>query len=42
MLQKLSIAFAQGKAGNTSENFWIKIKKIISAWYQEKKIAKKV
>ena len=42
MLQRLSIALAQVKAGNTSENLLNEIKKIIYSLYETKEIAKKV
>ena len=42
ILQRLSIALAQVKAGNTSENFLNEIKKYIYSLYETKKIAKKV
>ena len=41
MLQKLLIALAQGKAGNTSENFLNEIRKIVNSLYREKEITKK-
>ena len=37
MLKRLPIAFAQVKAGNTSENLLNKIRKIIYSLYQAKK-----
>ena len=42
MLQRLPIALAQVKAGNTSENFSNEIRQIIYSWYQAKEITKKV
>ena len=42
ILQRLSIALAQVKAGNTSENFLNEIKKYIYSLYETKEIAKKV
>ena len=42
MLQRLSIALAQVKAANTSENVLNKIRKIISFLYREKEVTKKV
>ena len=42
MLQRLQIAFAQVKAGNTSENLLIKIRKIIYFFHREKEVSKKV
>ena len=42
MLQRLSIAFPQIKAGNTSENLLNKIRQIIYFWYGAKEITKKV
>ena len=42
MLQRLPIALAQVKAGNTSENMLHKIRKIIYSLYWAKEIAKKV
>ena len=42
MLQRLSIAFAQIKAGNTSENLLNEIKQIIYSLYWAKEITKKV
>ena len=42
MLQRLPIALAQVKAGNTSENLLIEIKQIIYILYQAKEITKKV
>ena len=41
MLQRLPIALAQVKAGNTSENLLNEIRQIIFSLYQEKEIAKK-
>ena len=40
MLQRLPIALAQVKAGNTSENLLNEIKQIIYYLYQEKEVAK--
>ena len=42
MLQRIHIALAQVKAGNTSENLLNEIRQIIYSRYREKKIAKKV
>ena len=42
MLQRLSIALAQVKAANTSENVLNKIRKIIYFLYREKEVTKKV
>ena len=42
MFQRLLIALAQVKAGNTSENLLNEIRQIIYSRYREKKIAKKV
>ena len=42
MLQRLQIAFAQVKAGNTSENLLSKIRKIIYFFHREKEVSKKV
>ena len=42
MLQRLSIALAQVKAGSTSENLLNEIKQIIYSLYQEKEVTKKV
>ena len=42
MLQKLSIALAQLKSGNTSENLLDKIRQLIYFLYQAKEISKKV
>ena len=41
MLQRLPIAFAQIKAGNTSENFLNEIRQIIYYLYQAKLLVKK-
>ena len=41
MLQRLLLAFAQVKAGNTSENLLNEIRQIIYSLYQAKEIAKK-
>ena len=42
MLQRLSIAPTQLKAGNTSENLLNEIRQIIYSLYQAKEITKKV
>ena len=42
MLQRLPIALAQVKAGNTSENLLNEIRQIIYSLYREKQITKKV
>ena len=42
MLQRLSIALAQVKACNTSENLLNEIRQIIYSFYREKKVTKKV
>ena len=42
MLQRLPIALAQVKAGNTSANLLNEIRKIIYSFYREKEIAKDV
>ena len=42
MLQRLTIALAQVKAGNKSENLLNEIKQIVYSLYQSKKITKKV
>ena len=42
MPQKLPIALAQVKAGNTSENLLNKIRQIMYSLYLEKQITKKV
>ena len=42
MLQRLPIAFAQVKAGNTSKNLLNEIRQIIYSLYQAKEITKKV
>ena len=42
MLQRLSIALAQVKAGNTSENVLSKIHQIINSLHWAKEITKKV
>ena len=42
MFQRLSIALAQVKAANTSENVLNKIRKIIYFLYREKEVTKKV
>ena len=41
MLQRLSIALAQVKAGNTSENFLNEIRRIIYFLHRAKEITKK-
>ena len=42
MLQRLPIALAQVKAGNTSENLLNEIRRTIYSLYQAKEITKKV
>ena len=42
MLQRLPIALAQVKAGNTSEGLLNKIRQIVYSLYQSKQITKKV
>ena len=42
MLQRLPIALAQVKPGNTSENLLNKIRQLIQYLYQAKEITKKV
>ena len=42
MLQRLPIALAQVKAGNTSENLLNEIRQIIYSLYRAKEMAKKV
>ena len=42
MLQRLSIALAQVKAGSNSENLLNKIRQIVYSLYQSKEITKKV
>ena len=42
VLQRLPIALAQVKAGNTSENLLNEIRQTIYSLYQEKEITKKV
>ena len=42
MIQRLSIAVAQVKAGNTSENLLNEIHQMMYFLYQEKEITKKV
>ena len=42
MLPRLPIAFAQVKAGNTSENLLNEIRQIIYSLYQAKEITKKM
>ena len=41
MLQRLPIALAQVKAGNTSESLLNEIRQILSSLYQSKQITKK-
>ena len=41
MLQRLLLAFAQVKAGNTSENLLNEIRQIIYSLYQAQEITKK-
>ena len=41
MLQRLPVALAQIKAGNTSENLLTEIRQIIHSLYQEKEVTKK-
>ena len=41
MLQRLPIALAQVKAGNTSENLLNEIRQIVSSLFRENKITKK-
>ena len=41
MLQRLPIAFAQGKPGNNSENLQIEIRQIVYSLYQSKEITEK-
>ena len=42
MLQRLSIALAQVKAGNNSENLLNEIRQIVYSLYQSKEVTKKV
>ena len=42
MLQGLSIALAQVKAGNNSGSLLNEIRQIVYSWYQSKQITKKV
>ena len=42
MLQRLTIALAQVKAGNTFENLLNEIRKVIYSLYQVKEITRKV
>ena len=42
MLQRLPIALAQVKAGNSSESFLNEIRQIISFFYESKQITKNV
>ena len=42
MLQRLSIALAQVKAGNTSENLLNEVRQIIYSLYREKEVIKKL
>ena len=42
MLQRLPIALAQVKAGNTSENFLLEITQVIYSFYGAKEITEKV
>ena len=42
MLQRLPIALAQVKAGNSSENLLNEIRQIVYSLYQSKEITKKV
>ena len=42
MLQRFTIALAQVRAGNTSENLLNEIGQIIYSWYREKWITNKV
>ena len=41
MFQRLPIALAQVKAGNTSDNLWKQIREIVYSLYQAKEIIKK-
>ena len=42
MLQRLPIAFAQGKTGNNSKSLLNEIKQIVYSFYYSKQITKKV
>ena len=42
MIQRLPIAFAQVKAGSTSENLLNEIRKIVYCFYRAKEITEKV
>ena len=42
MLQKLTIAFAQVKAGNTSENLLNEVRQIVYSLYRAKEITKRI
>ena len=42
MLQRLPIAFAQVKAGSTSDNLLTEIKQIVYSLHQAKEMSKKV
>ena len=42
MFQRLTIALAQGKTGNTSESLLNETRKMIHSFYRANKIAKKV
>ena len=42
MLQRLPIALAQVRAGNTSEKLLNEIRQIIYSFYREKEVTKKV
>ena len=42
MFQRLPIALAQVKEGNTSENLLTEIRQIIHSFYREKRITKKL
>ena len=42
MLQRLPIALAQVKAGNTSEKLLNEVRQIIYSFYREKEVTKKV
>ena len=42
MLQRLALALAQVKAGNTSKNLLNEIRQIIYSLYREKEVTKKV
>ena len=41
MLQRLPVALAQIKAGNTTANLLTEIRQIINSLYQEKEVTKK-